>query len=287
MNSSAELRRPMLGTQSVGSLGSQKTAGYPVSAYVKDGDYILLSYSEEKRWLIKVAATRDFHTHKGIIRLADILNKPYGSKISSSLGADFWVLKPSIYDFLFRLSRLTQIMYPKDIGLIILRLGLSPGKIALEVGTGSGVMAAAAASILKPTGHLYTYEARPEFAELARRNLVKLGLERYVTIRQLDAKLGLKERNVQAVIIDVGDPWEIIPHAYKAILGGAPLVSFSPTINQVEKTVTELKRTGFTNIETVELFMRNIRVQEGKTRPFSRMIGHTGYLTFANKILRE
>jgi tRNA (adenine57-N1/adenine58-N1)-methyltransferase len=230
---------------------------------------------------------KEFHTHKGFIRIDDIVGQPLGTEIKSSIGDAFWVLKPSTHDFIMHTARRTQIMYPKDIGLILLKLSLSSGSKVLEVGTGSGAMTVAAATAVKPNGHVDTYEARSEFADLAERNLRRASVSDYVTLHRADAGAGIDGEDFDAAIIDVGDPWPLIPLVHKALMGGAPLVSFSPTMNQVEKATDAFREVGFVNIHTWECFLREIRAERGKTRPETIMVGHTGYVTFAQKILRR
>jgi len=176
-------------------------------------------------------------------------------------------------------------MYPKDIGLVLLRLGISSGKIVVEAGTGSGAMTLAMANAVKPDGRVYSYEIRSVFLESARKSLKRAGLAEYVTLKQLDAKAGFEEREVDAILIDLGEPWAVVPHAWDALKGGAPVGSFSPTMNQVERTVASL-RGRFANIQSYECLLREIRAEEGRTRPATIMVGHTGYLTFANKIFQ-
>jgi tRNA (adenine57-N1/adenine58-N1)-methyltransferase len=216
--------------------------------------------------------------------LDDLIGKPYGSRLDSSTGDVFWSLKPTTHDLIMHSLRKTQIMYPKDIGLIILKLALTSGFKVLEIGTGSGAMTVAAATAVRPNGHVDTYEARKEFAEIAERNLKRASLLPFVTIHQIDANSGLEGSNYDAAIVDVGDPWPLIPQIHKALSGGAGFVSFSPTVNQVEKTTEVLLRGGFVNVHTVECFIREIRADTGKTRPATMMVGHTGYMTFAQKI---
>jgi tRNA (adenine57-N1/adenine58-N1)-methyltransferase len=251
---------------------------------VREGSLILLYFDVRRQWLLRVEKDKQFHTHKGYINLSDIVDSCFGSDVKSSLGNTFWVLKPTTHDFIMHSARRTQIMYPKDIGLILLKLGLTSGMRVLEIGTGSGAMTVAVATAVKPTGHVDTYEMRPEFGELAQRNLRRASVSEYVTLHLEDARGGVEGCNFDAAVIDVGDPWPAIPHVHKALSGGSPLVSFSPTINQVEKTTETLGRVGFVNTQTLECFLREMRVDSGKTRPATIMVGHTGYMTFAQKI---
>jgi len=250
---------------------------------IREGDKILLFWDERRQWLLDVGTGREFHTHKGVVRLADAVGRRYGDRVRSSLGLDFLILRPTTYDFVSHLARPTQIMYPKDIGLVLLRLGISSGKIVVEAGTGSGAMTLAMANAVKPDGHIYSYEIRSVFLESARKSLKRAALAEYVTLKQLDAKAGFEEREVDAVLIDLGEPWAVVPHAWDALKGGATVGSFSPTMNQVERTVVSL-RGRFANIQSYECLLREIRAEEGRTRPATIMVGHTGYLTFANKI---
>jgi tRNA (adenine57-N1/adenine58-N1)-methyltransferase len=253
---------------------------------IEEGSLILLHFDVKRQWLLRVEKKRQFHTHKGYINLSELVGLPFGSEIKSSLGNSFWALRPTTHDLIMHTARLTQIMYPKDIGLIILKLGLASGNQVVEVGTGSGAMTVATAMAVKPLGHVHTYEARPEFAEIAEKNLKRASVSDYATIHLSDASKGIEGTEFDAAIIDVGDPWPVIPLLHEALAGGAPLVSFSPTINQVERTATLLSQSGFANVHTIESFIREIRVETGKTRPATMMIGHTGYMTFAQKIQR-
>lgn len=252
-------------------------------ATIKKGQLILL-YADQKKWLLK-AQPRQFHTHKGIVDLSQVIGKNYGSEIKSSLNQVFHILKPNLHDFIMNVKRPTQIIYPKDIGLIILKLDIGPGKKILEIGTGSAALTLAMASLVRPNGHVFSYEKRSSFVRNAEQNISLTDLTDLVTIRNQDASKGVNERRVDAAIIDIGDPWTAVEAATKALKPGHPLASFSPTINQVEKTAEALINLEYVDLETVECLLRNITVKPGRTRPQTVMIGHTGYITFARKTL--
>jgi tRNA (adenine57-N1/adenine58-N1)-methyltransferase catalytic subunit len=181
-------------------------------------------------------------------------------------------------------ERKTQIVYPKDLGYIAARTGLKNGSKVLEVGTGSGALATFMASIVKPEGHIYSFDVNSEFMEIAKRNLEKAGMDKYVTIRQHDPHQGIDIRDADVATVDLGNPWTVVDQVYDALKGGGAFVSICPTMNQIEKTVAQLKKSGYADIDCVELMIRNMEAREGMTRPSMRMIGHTAYLVFARKV---
>jgi tRNA (adenine57-N1/adenine58-N1)-methyltransferase len=253
--------------------------------YVKDGDNVVIYFTDKKKWLVRAKADEKLHTHLGYIELGSTIGKKYGSSVKTSLGERFWILKPTIIDLILKAERKTQIVYPKDLGMIASMTGISSGFTVVEAGTGSGVLTTFLANLVKPDGHVFSYEIRPEFIEIARKNIDRAGLSDFVTIKQSDAKKGFDEKDVDAVIIDVGDPWTLVRVAWEALKGGGVIASVSPTMNQVEKLVAELANVGFVKIESLELLLRNLEARTGMTRPSMRMIGHTAYLTFARKII--
>ncbi len=257
-----------------------------MSEEIKEGDDVLLFLDNRRSYLVRAEKGRVLHTHKGFIKIDDVIGKEFGARIKSSMGVDFVALKPSIKDYIFKISRRTQIIYPKDIALIILFGNIQPGSFIVEAGTGAGALTTALANYVKPSGRVYSYEIRSEFLEVARKNLERAGVLEYVELKNKDITQGIDEENVDAVILDMATPWLVVPHAYKALKGSGFFVSFSPTIDQVIKTVEELKSSSFINIETIECLVRRIRVERGKTRPETLMTGHTGYMVFARKSLK-
>lgn len=254
---------------------------------IVEGNDVLLYINRKRTYLVKVEKGKSFHTHKGFVELDSLINKPYGSRILSNLSAEFIALKPTIRDYIFKTLRKTQITYPKDAALIIMYSGIGSGSRIVEAGTGTGALTTALAHYVKPTGRVYSYEIRPEFTATALKNLSRAGVSDFVELKDKDVTSGIDETNMDAIILDLATPWLVIPHAYKALKGSGPLVSFSPTVDQVVKTVEALRENGFVDVETIECLMRRMQVERGKTRPETVMTGHTGYVTFARKAFRE
>lgn len=253
---------------------------------IAESDLVLLSIDPRRTYLVKVEAGKTFHTHKGYVKLDELIGKDFGSTFQSSLGAQFTALKPTLSDYIMKSSRNTQITYPKDASLIVMFSGIGPGSRVVESGTGTGALTTALAHYVKPTGKVYTYEVREEFQKNAEKNLRRSNLLDYVEMKTGDVTLGIEERDVDAVVLDLATPWLVIPHAYTALKPSGMLVSFSPTIDQVVKATEALKESGFILIDTVECLMRAMQVERGKTRPQTLMTGHSGYITQARKALR-
>lgn len=258
----------------------------PTPNTISEGDLVLLSIDPRRTYLVKAEAGKTFHTHKGYIKLDELVGKDFGSTLQSSLGARFTALKPMLSDYIMKSSRNTQITYPKDAALIVMFSGIGPGSRVVESGTGTGALTTALAHYVKPSGKVYTYEIREEFQKNAEKNLRRSGLLDYVELKTGDVTSGIEERDVDAVVLDLATPWLVIPHVYKALKPSGMLVSFSPTIDQVVKATEALKETGFVLIDTVECLMRAMQVERGKTRPQTLMTGHSGYITQARKALQ-
>lgn len=252
---------------------------------INEGDDVLLYLNRKKTYLVKVEKGKSFHTHKGFVQLDQLINKPYGICVTSNTGTEFFALYPLLSDHIFKSQRKTQITYPKDVALIIMFSGIGPGSRVVEAGTGTGALTTAIAHYVRPEGRVYSYEIRPEFTQTATRNLKRANLLDYVELKTKDITQGIDETQTDAVILDMATPWLAIPYVSSALKGSGTLVSFSPTIDQVVKTVEALHQNNFVDIQTIECMMRRMQTDIGKTRPESLMTGHTGYITFARKSL--
>jgi tRNA (adenine57-N1/adenine58-N1)-methyltransferase len=253
---------------------------------IAEGDNILLYLDVRRTYMIKVQIGQTFHTHKGYIKFDDIIGKPYGSTFKSSLGTNFTVLKPQLTDYILKSQRNTQIIYAKDAALIVMFSGIGPGSMVVESGTGTGALTTALAHYVQPTGKVYSYDIREEGQKAAEKNLKRSGHIDFVELKLKDVVTGIDEREVDAVILDLAVPWLVVPQAFEALKPSGTIVSFSPTIDQVVKTVEVLREYSFACIETVECIMRGMQVERGKTRPQTLMTGHTGYITHARKVTK-
>jgi tRNA (adenine57-N1/adenine58-N1)-methyltransferase len=251
-----------------------------VSNRIDEGKDILLYLDNKRRYLVKVKEGENFHTHKGFVELGSLIGKNFGTRINSSSNVQFIALKPTLADYIQKIARRTQIIYPKDMALLLLYADIGPGSKVVEAGTGSGALTTLLASYVRPDGKIYSYENKANFIEVAEKNLKRAGVSELVTIKKADITHGIEESEVNAVVLDLATPWLVIPHAHRALVGGGVLASFSPTIEQVLKTVEALKSNNFAVIETFECIVRRFQVEMGRTRPETLMIGHTGYITF-------
>ena len=254
---------------------------------IREGSYVLLFHTSRKKWLTKVTQDKKLHTHLGIIDISATVGMEYGSAVRTTEGKLIFLIEPTVHDFIMKSERRTQIVYPKDLGYIAARTGLQNGSKVLEIGTGSAALATFMASIVKPDGHIYSFDVNPEFMEIAQRNLEKAGMDKYVTLHQHDPHQGVDVREADVAIVDLGDPWTVLDQVHDALKGSGAVVAICPTMNQIEKTATELKRSGYADIDCIELLIRNMEAREGMTRPSMRMIGHTTYLVFARKVQKQ
>ena len=187
------------------------------STHSQPGDLALLVGLRHKHFIFPLLTGGSFHTHRGILNHDELIGKPWGSQVFSHQGAPFFLLQPSLADLLTDLKRNTQIMYPKDIGFILMSMSIGPGQTVMEAGTGSGSMTVALAYAVGPQGHVITYERRAEFQQLAQKNLARLGLETRVDFKVGDIADGFAETNVDALFLDVPNPWDYVQQARAAL----------------------------------------------------------------------
>jgi tRNA (adenine57-N1/adenine58-N1)-methyltransferase len=249
------------------------------------GDTVLLLDPEGKRIVTRLIPKQRVDSHLGFIAHETILEHAYGSKIATQLGEGFILLEPSTTDRLMKVSRATQILYPKDIAYLLLKLNIHPGVRAVEAGTGSGAMTLALAQLVQPDGRVFTYEEREEHQENARKNIERAGLAGFVEFRVRDIRAGFDERDADALFLDVREPWLFLAQAHAALKPGGFFGAFMPTTNQVSEMVGEFERMGnWVELEVTELLQREYKTNADRLRPEDRMVAHTGFLVFARPV---
>ena len=251
------------------------------------GDIVQLISASNKRFIFRLVTDGKFETHRGYMSHNDMIGKPWGSRVLTHMGSPYLLLQPSLADILVETKRNTQIMYPKDIGFILITMDIGPGKHVVEAGTGSGSFTTALAFSVGPQGLVTSYEARPEFQHLAHKNLDRLGLADRVEFKLRDIANGFDERNVDALFLDLPNPQDYLPQAKAALKPGGYFGSILPTTNQVSLLLIALRRENFAFIEVCEILLRYYKAVAERLRPNDRMIAHTGYLIFARSVVTE
>jgi tRNA (adenine57-N1/adenine58-N1)-methyltransferase catalytic subunit len=252
----------------------------------QEGDLVRLVSPTNKVYLVRLAPGGQLHTHRGIVNFDAIIGIPWGSQIFTHTGSLYYLLQPSLSDILRETKRNTQIMYPKDIGFILVTMGIGPGAQVLEAGTGSGAFTTALAWAVGPQGHVYSYDNRPEMQNLARKNLDRLGLLERVTLKERDVAEGFDEQGVDALFLDLQNPYEYLPQVRQALKSGGYFGSILPTTNQVSRLVYVFHANGFAFVDVCEIILRYYKPVAERLRPVDRMVAHTGYLIFARALLK-
>jgi len=254
------------------------------SANAREGDLAQLVGLTHKHFIFPLKSGGDVQSHRGVLKHDDLIGRPWGSQVFSHMGAPFFLLQPSIADILNDLPRTTQILYPKDIGYILIMMGIAPGQRVMEAGTGSGSMTIALATAVGADGCVTSYEQKQDNQNLARKNLERVGLASRVDFKLRDIQLGFDETDTDAFFLDVQNPYDYTSQVRAALKPGGFFGTLIPTFNQVEKTLTSLKKNSFAFVEVCETMLRHYKSDPARIRPTDRMVAHTGYLVFARRI---
>lgn len=251
------------------------------------GSLVLFVTPKGKRYIKRLESGESWHSHDGIIAHDDVAALNFGDTVTTSMGRPIQVQDVTLQDLLKGIKRQTQIIYPKDIAYICLRLGAGPGRTICEAGCGSGGLTLALSWFCGPTGRVVSHDAREEFAKLARRNLEWAGVGDNVEINVRDVAEGFCVEKADALFLDVRTPWEYLDNAVKAIRPGAMLGFLLPTAIQVGELLKGLERGPFDAIEVQELLLRDWKPLADRLRPADRMTAHTGFLVFCRHHIRN
>jgi len=250
------------------------------------GDQVLLVDRKQRRHLVTLEAGAEFHSHTGVICHDGILGADEGVVLRSSRGSLFTAFRPTMADYILKMPRGAQVIYPKDLGPLLVLADVFPGARILESGVGSGALSM---TLLRAGAYVTGHEIRDDFAARAAANVETMlgaeALERY-DIRMRNAYEGIEGADYDRVILDLPEPWEVVPHASSALHVGGVIVAYTPSIVQATRFRTALEEHGFRFAETVEVLNRTWHVDGDAVRPDHRMVAHTAFLTHARLLVQ-
>jgi tRNA (adenine57-N1/adenine58-N1)-methyltransferase catalytic subunit len=246
------------------------------------GDLVLVFDSKGRRHLVTLESGGQLHLHTGVIRHDDLVGAKEGVTVRTSMGARLIAVRPTLSEYVLEMPRGAQVIYPKDLGPILMIADIAPGARVLESGVGSGALTMALLRAVGPDGCVIGYEIRDDFADRARRNVEGfLGAELPLQIEVRDVYGGIDEDDLDRVMLDLPEPWRVVKHAEASLRPGGILLAYLPTIGQVSRLREELDGSAFGMAQTVEVLQRGWHVEGQSVRPDHRMVAHTGFLTSA------
>jgi tRNA (adenine57-N1/adenine58-N1)-methyltransferase len=247
---------------------------------INEGDLVLVYLPDDSTYLVAAQPHKTLGTHKGNLELGDLIGREYGDVIQLSKSPAY-LLEPSVEDLIMKVQRGTNIVYPKEIGLLLLAANVRSGSRVLELGTGSGALTIALAFAVAPEGKVYSFDVREDFLKLAQRNIQRAGVLNYVELNLKDPGEPVPHKMVDAAILDIPAPWEEIETVKAALKPGGRLASLNPTYNQIERMAETLRENGFVMVRAMEILCRPILARQGRTRPIQQMVAHTEFLLMA------
>lgn len=245
------------------------------------GERVLLIDTKARRYLVTLAAGGEFHSHAGFVPHDDLIGADEGGTVLSTRRARYQVVRPTLADFILKMPRGAQVIYPKDLGPILMLADIFPGARVLESGVGSGALSM---TLLRAGAHVTGYEVRDDFANRARHNVADFlgpsAAERY-QVELRDCYEGIDATGLDRVVLDLPEPWQVVPHAERALRPGGLIVAYTPSIMQVAQLREALAASRFAMAETLEVLNRGWYVEGQAVRPDHRMVAHTAFLTTA------
>lgn len=249
------------------------------------GERALFIDSRGRRYLIMLAAGKQFHSHLGTVAHDDLIGAPDGSELKASSGARLRAFRPTLADFVLKMQRGAQVIYPKDVALIVAYADIFPGAKVLEAGSGSGSLTLGLARAVGPSGRIVSYELREDHLERAVVNVTSWhgAIPPQVELRLGDVFESVPEPDFDRIVLDLPEPWRAMPQTTTTLSAGGILCCYVPTVPQVQRTVEAAREAGFVLVNTFEALVRTWNVDGTSVRPDHRMVAHTGFITTARK----
>ncbi|MEE9417685.1 MAG: tRNA (adenine-N1)-methyltransferase [Acidimicrobiales bacterium] len=245
------------------------------------GDTVLLIDRKKRRYLIELAVGGEFHSHAGFVAHDTIIGAGDACTVKSTRGSTFLAIRPTLSDFILKMPRGAQVIYPKDLGPILMLADIFPGAKVLESGLGSGALSM---TLLRAGADITGYEIREDFAAKAQENVAAMlgsGVSDRYKVEIRDVYEGIGGNGFDRVVLDLPEPWNVVKHATDALRPGGILLSYTPSITQVVQLRASLEANGFVLVETVEILQRSWYIEGQAVRPDHRMVAHTAFLTHA------
>jgi tRNA (adenine57-N1/adenine58-N1)-methyltransferase catalytic subunit len=257
-----------------------------MSAPFEPGERVLLIDPRGRRFLVRLQTGGTFHYHAGMVPHDLILGSEEGTVVHSTTGDSLTSLRPTLADFILKMPRGAQVIYPKDIGALLIEADIAPGTAVLEAGTGSGALTAALCRTTGPEGRVVSYEARTDFHERAAANLEAFfgKLPAWLELRVGDVRqVGKTGERYDRVVLDLPEPWAVLAAVDGVLPPGGLACTFLPTVNQVHRAALAMEEAGYSEVHTFEVLQRSWHVTERSVRPDHRMVAHTGFITVGRK----
>ncbi len=252
------------------------------------GERVLLIDPKGRRYMLTLKTGGEFHSHHGIVAHDILIGSLEGSRVRSTGGGNMIVFRPTLADYILKMKRGAQVVYPKDLGLILVYADIFPGAVVVEAGTGSGSLTLALSRAVGPEGRVISYELREDHHEGASGNIIAWyeglgGKPENVDLRLGDIFEGIPESGVDRLVLDLPEPWHAFGATTSSLAAGGILCCYLPTIPQVSRTVEAARQAGFEEISTFEGLVRTWNIDGASVRPDHRMVAHTGFLITARK----
>jgi tRNA (adenine57-N1/adenine58-N1)-methyltransferase catalytic subunit len=261
-------------------------AASDVSAFAP-GELVLLIDPSGKKYLVCLSEADTLHHHQGAVRHADVIGQPEGLRVRSSQGHVFTVVRPRLMDAILEMPRKSGIVYPKDAAHLLAWADIAPGQRVLESGVGSGALTLALLRGVGDRGQVIGYEQRSDFIELALANVRTFGEGHSgnLLLRERNIYEGIVDDDVDRVVLDLPEPWRVLPHIPGALTQGGWIAAYTPSIIQASQFADALRATQqYVQVETNEVLQRGWHLQGVAVRPEHEMVGHTGFVSVARLV---
>lgn len=248
---------------------------------LEEGEIVHFVDAKDRRYMLTLKAGKEFHSHKGAVSHDSVIGQPEGRVVESNGKASYLVIRPTLAELILKMPRGAQVIYPKDLGPILMIADIFPGARVFETGVGSGALSM---TMLRAGAQITGYELREDFADRATANVTTIlgadALERY-DVQLRSSYDGIDESEFDRAVLDLPEPWQVVPHLATSLRKGGIVVAYTPSTTQVSRFRDALSAHGFVMAETTEIMQRGWYVDGQAVRPDHRMVGHTGFLTSA------